>query len=209
MVGEGRGIIAPMAFVIVGLGNPGKEYEKTRHNAGRLAVELFAKQEGFEPFVYKKTADALVSEGTVGKEKVVLVLPETFMNKSGKSVMAFVKSVKGAKNLLVIQDELDIPLGTLKMVFGRNSGGHKGVESIMRAIKTKEFARIRIGISGEGKKHQAKKPSGEEKVVKHVIGKFKPAEEALLKKMLKKTVSSIHLFITEDMEKATQEANTR
>ncbi len=209
MVGEGRGIIAPTAFVIVGLGNPGKEYEKTRHNAGRLAVELFAKQEGFEPFVYKKTADALVSEGTVGKEKVVLVLPETFMNKSGKSVMAFVKSVKGAKNLLVIQDELDIPLGTLKMVFGRNSGGHKGVESIMRAIKTKEFARIRIGISGEGKKHQAKKPSGEEKVVKHVIGKFKPAEEALLKKMLKKTVSSIHLFITEDMEKATQEANTR
>lgn len=198
-----------MAFVIVGLGNPGKEYEKTRHNAGRLAVELFAKQSGFEPFTYKKTADALVSEGTIGKEKVVLVLPETFMNRSGKSVMAFVKSVKGAKNLLVIQDELDIPLGTLKMVFGRNSGGHKGVESIMRAIKTKEFARIRIGISGEGKKHQAKKPSGEEKVVKHVIGKFKPAEEALLKKMLKKTASSIHLFITEDMEKATQEANTK
>jgi peptidyl-tRNA hydrolase, PTH1 family len=198
-----------MAFVIVGLGNPGKEYEKTRHNAGRLAVELLAKQEGFDSFIYKKTADALVSEGTIGKEKVTLVLPETFMNKSGKSVVAFVKSVKGAKKLLVIQDELDIPLGTLKMVFGRNSGGHKGVESIMRAIKTKDFARIRIGISGEGKKHQAKKPSGEEKVVKHVIGKFKPTEEALLKKTLKKTADAMRLFVTDGIEKATQEANTR
>lgn len=198
-----------MAFVIVGLGNPGKEYDKTRHNAGRMAVELLAKQEGFEPFSYKKTADALVTEGTIGKQKVVLVLPETFMNKSGKSVMAFVKSVKSAKQLLVIQDELDIPLGALKMVFGRNSGGHKGVESIMRSIKTKEFARIRVGISGEGKKHQAKKPTGDEKVVKHVIGKFKPGEEALLKKMLKKTAESARLFVTEGLEKATQEANTR
>jgi len=198
-----------MAYVIVGLGNPGKEYEKTRHNAGRMAVELLAKQEGFDTFIYKKTADALVSEGSIDGEKVVLVLPETFMNKSGKSVMAFVKSVRGAKQLLVLQDELDLQLGALKMVFGRNSGGHKGVESIMRSIKTKDFARIRIGISGEGKKHQAKKPAGEEKVVKHVIGKFKPTEEALLKKMLKKTAASARLFVTDGIDKATMEANTR
>lgn len=204
-----RGTVFQMAHVIVGLGNPGKEYEKTRHNAGRLAVELLAKQEGFPEFTFKKTAHALVSEGTIGQEKVTLVLPETMMNLSGKAVIPFVKSVKAAKNLLVIQDELDIPLGTLKMVFGRNSGGHKGVESIMRALKTKDFARIRIGISGEGKKHQAKKPSGEEKVVKHVIGKFKPTEEVLVKKMLKKTVRVAQLFVTEDLEKATQEANTR
>jgi PTH1 family peptidyl-tRNA hydrolase len=198
-----------MAYVIVGLGNPGKEYEKTRHNAGRLAVELLAKQEGFDTFIYKKTANALVCEGTIGKEKVVLVLPETMMNLSGKAVAPFVKSVKAASKLLVIQDELDLPLGALKMVFGRNSGGHKGIESIMRTLKTKDFARIRIGISGEGKKHQAKKPSGEEKVVKHVIGKFKPTEEALLRKMLKKTAESARLFVTEGIEKATMEANTR
>lgn len=198
-----------MAYVIVGLGNPGKEYEKTRHNAGRLAVELLAKQEGFQPFTFKKTANAQVTDGVIGGEKVTLVLPETMMNLSGKAVMSFVKSVKAAKHLLVIQDELDIPLGTLKMVFGRNSGGHKGVESIMRAIKTKDFARIRIGISGEGKKHQAKKPSGEEKVVKHVIGKFKPTEDALVKKMLKKTAQAARLFVVEGVEKATQEANTR
>ncbi len=198
-----------MAFIIVGLGNPGKEYEKTRHNAGRLAVQVLAKQEGFPEFSLKKGAQALTAEGTIGKEKVVLVLPETMMNLSGKSVAALVKSPKAAKHLLVLQDELDLPLGTLKMVFGRNSGGHKGVESIMRAIKTKDFARIRIGISGAGKKNQAKKPSGDEKVVKHVIGKFKPTEEALVKKSLKKAAAAAALFVGEGLAKATQEANTK
>jgi|CXWL01.1.fsa_nt_gi PTH1 family peptidyl-tRNA hydrolase len=198
-----------MAFIIVGLGNTGKEYEKTRHNAGRMVVELLAKTEGFEPFAYKKNANALVSVGEIEGEKVTLVLPETFVNLSGKSIGTFVKSPALAKKMLVVQDELDIPLGTLKMVFGRNSGGHKGVESIMRAIKTKNFARLRVGISGEGKKHQAKKPHGEEKVVKHVIGKFKPTDEALLKKVLKKAVSASRTFVTDGVEKATMEANTR
>jgi PTH1 family peptidyl-tRNA hydrolase len=198
-----------MGFVIMGLGNTGKEYEKTRHNAGRMAVELFAKKNDFPPFVLNKTAKAIVSQGTLDGEKVTLVLPETMMNLSGKSAPAFVKSVKAAKQLVVVQDELDLPLGTLKMVFGRNSGGHKGVESIMRALKTKEFARLRIGISGAGKKHQAKKPAGEEKVVKHVIGKFKPAEEAVLKKSLNRSIEALSYFVTDGIEKATMEANTR
>lgn len=198
-----------MATIIVGLGNPGTEYAKTRHNAGRMAVQLLAKQEKFEDFVFNKKANALVTEGKIGKEKATLVLPETMMNNSGKSAVAFVKSVKAAKDLLVIQDDLDLPLGTLKMVFARGSGGHKGVESIMRALKTDAFARIRIGISGEGKKHQAKKVSGEEKVIKHVIGNFKPAEEAVVKKALKKAVEAVGLFATEGIEAATQFANTR
>jgi PTH1 family peptidyl-tRNA hydrolase len=198
-----------MAYVIVGLGNPGKEYEKTRHNAGRMVVEKFAKDEGFDEFVLNKKAEALVTSGTFKGEKVTLVLPETYMNKSGKSIPAFVKSVKAAKDMLVIQDELDLPLGALKMVFGRNSGGHKGIESVMRTIKTKDFARLRMGISGVGKKHQAKKPSGDEKVNKHVVGKFKPAEEASVKKMVKKSTEVVRLFITEGFEKAQMEANTR
>jgi peptidyl-tRNA hydrolase, PTH1 family len=198
-----------MAYVIVGLGNPGKEYEKTRHNAGRMIVEKLATDEGFDDFVFNKKADALVCEGKIAGEKVTLVLPETYMNKSGKSIPAFVKSVKAAKTMLVIHDELDLPLGATKLVFGRNSGGHKGVESVMRAIKTKEFARLRIGISGAGKKNQAKKPSGDEKVNKHVVGKFKPAEEAAAKKIIKKSVEVVRLFITEGFEKAQQEANTR
>src|SRR3989344_8690902 len=127
---------ARMSIVIVGLGNPGKEYEKTRHNAGRNAVELVAKSEGLDEFVFNGKSKALVTKGNIGKESAVLVLPETMMNASGKAVTAFVKSVKAAKNLLVIHDDLDLPLGALKMVVGRGSGGHKGVESIMRALKT-------------------------------------------------------------------------
>ena len=198
-----------MALVIVGLGNPGKEYEKTRHNAGRSAVELVAKQNGFDEFVFNKTSNALIAKGVIEGENATLVLPETMMNASGKAVSAFVKSVKAAKSLLVIHDDLDLPLGTIKMVFGRGSGGHKGVESIMRAVKTKDFARLRIGISAAGKKNQAKKVHGEEKVIKMVIGKWKPTEEAAFKKVLKKAAEAARLFATSGIESATMFANTR
>ncbi len=198
-----------MALVIVGLGNPGKEYEKTRHNAGRDAVSLVVKREGFDDLVFNKMVNALVSRGTIAGKNSTIVLPETFVNLSGKAVAPLIKSPKMAKNLLVVHDDLDLPLGTIKMVFGRGSGGHRGVESIMRVIKTKDFARIRIGISAEGKKHQTKKISGEEKVIKHVIGKWKPNEETVLKKTLKKVVDTVHLFASKDIESAMQFANTR
>lgn len=198
-----------MAIVIVGLGNPGKEYEKTRHNAGRDSVELVAKQEDTEEFIYNKTANALVNKGSVAGTPATLVLPETMMNLSGKSVAAFIKTPKAAKNLLVIHDDLDLPLGTIKMVFGRGSGGHKGVESIMRTVKTNDFARIRIGISGVGKRNQAKKVEGEEKVIKLVIGKWKPNEEAVVKKVYKKVAEVVHLYASEGIEAATMFANTR
>jgi len=199
-----------MAIVIVGLGNPGKEYEKTRHNAGRNAVELVEKQEGFDGFEFNKKANALVTSGAIGKEKVTLVLPETMMNLSGKAVAAFVKSPKAAKSLVIIHDDLDLPLGTIKMVFARGSGGHKGIESIMRAIKTQDFARIRIGISPKSGPSFAKASKGkEEKVIKQVIGKWKPGEEASLKKVLKKAAEAVRLFAIEGIESATQFANTR
>jgi len=198
-----------MALVVVGLGNPGKEYEKTRHNAGRDAVEAIAKHEGFDEFIFNKTSNALVSKGAIDGENTTLVLPETMMNLSGKAVSAFVKTPKAAKALLVIHDDLDLPLGTIKMVFGRGSGGHKGVESIMRSVKTQEFARIRIGISGVGKKNQAKKVQGEEKVIKLVIGKWKPAEEAVVKKVMKKVVEAARIFATDGVEAATMFANTK
>jgi peptidyl-tRNA hydrolase, PTH1 family len=198
-----------MATVIAGLGNPGPEYAHTRHNAGRMAVELLAKEASFGPFEIRKKANASVSEGAIEGEKTTLVIPQTFMNQSGKAITPFVKSVKAAKQLLVIQDDLDLPLGTIKMVFARGSGGHKGIESVMRALKTDAFARIRIGISGAGKRGMAKKPAGENNVIKHVIGKFSPKEEALLKKTLQKAANVACLFATEGIEKAMQEANTR
>ena len=198
-----------MNIVMVGLGNPGKEYAKTRHNAGRMALELLAKQEGFDAFVHHKKANALVAEGEIGGEMVRLVLPETMMNRSGVSAAAFIKSVRAARGLLVVQDDLDLPLGSVKMVFARGSGGHKGVESIMRSLKTDAFARIRIGISAEGKRHQAKKVRGEEKVIRHVIGAWKSSEEAAVKRALKKAAEAARLFVTDGIEAATQFANTR
>ncbi|MDB5195197.1 MAG: Aminoacyl-tRNA hydrolase, peptidyl-tRNA hydrolase, family [Parcubacteria group bacterium] len=198
-----------MAYVIIGLGNPGGEYAKTRHNAGRMAVERIAKDEGFPEFVLRKAAKALVSEGAIEGEKVTLVLPDVAMNLSGKVIPSFVKSKPAAKKLLIIRDELDMPLGTMKMTFGRGSGGHKGAESVMRALKTKDFAQIKIGISGATPKGKIKKPGSEDKVIKHVIGKWKPEEEPKLKKMLARTSEAVHLFVSAGNEKAMLVANTK
>ncbi len=132
------------------------------------------------------------------------------MNQSGKGTSPFVKSVKAAKKLLVARDDLDLPIGVIKMtVHGRGSGGHKGVESIMRALKTKDFAQLKIGISGATAKGKVRKPSGEEKVVSHVIGRFSPKEEAELKKAFKKANEAIEAFISEGIEAAMLLANTR
>lgn len=172
-------------------------------------MELVAKKAGFSDFILNKKVHALIAEGKIGKTKVTLALPETMMNNSGKAAAALVKSVKAAKELLVIHDDLDLPIGVIKMVFARGSGGHKGVESVMRAVKTDAFARIRIGISGQGKKNQAKKLSGEQKILKHVIGKWKPAEEPSAKRAIQKASEAAVLFATEGLDAATQFANTK
>jgi PTH1 family peptidyl-tRNA hydrolase len=199
-----------MAHVIIGLGNPGGEYAKTRHNAGRMVVEAFAKSNGISDFALRKIAYASVAQGQVGGNKTVLVLPEVAMNLSGKSALAYVKSVRAARKLLVVRDDLDLPLGTLKMtVHGRGSGGHKGVESIMRALRTKEFVQLKIGISSATAKGKVKKPSGEQKVVTHVLGKFSPKDDVVLKKVFKRAGEGIEIFITEGVEAALLFTNTK
>lgn len=199
-----------MAYVIIGLGNPGGEYANTRHNAGRMAVETLARELGLDDWKLKKTAQATVAEGALGKDKVQLVLPEVYMNVSGKTAAALVKSKPAAKKVLVIRDDLDMPIGSVKMTtYGRGSGGHRGVESIMRALRTKDFAQIKIGISGHTPKGKLKKVSGEEKVVKHVIGKFKPTEEKELKVALKRAAKGAELFVTEGIEAAMLYTNTK
>lgn len=197
-----------MAHVIIGLGNPGGEYAKTRHNAGRMALERFADARGWQ-WKARKGAHALVAEGTLGGQKVTLVIPDAAMNLSGKAAPAFVKSRAAAKKLLVVRDELDLPLGTLKMTgYGRGSGGHKGAESIMRALKTKDFAQMKIGISAATAKGKLKKPEAGEKVIQHVIGKFSPKEEPLLNKTLEKAGEAIEAFVTAGIEAAFMKANT-
>lgn len=199
-----------MAHVIIGLGNPGSEYVNTRHNAGRMVVERLATQENFPVWKLKKTAQALVSEGLLGSNKTVLALPEVFMNLSGKTALALVKSKPAAKKLLVIRDDLDLPLGVIKITgYGRGAGGHKGVESVMRALKTKDFAQMKIGISSSTPKGKLKKVSGEDQVIEHVIGAFSSKEKLVLEKTMARAADAAALFVADGLERAMLVANTR
>ena len=182
-------------FYIVGLGNPEKEYESTRHNVGREIVEMFSDKNSFNSFSFDKKNNALISEGKIKREKVTTILPETFMNKSGNSLKKLITSSKKAKNLVVVHDDLDLPIGKFKIVFAKNSGGHKGIDSINKSIKTKDYIRIKVGISAETPTGKLKKPKGEEKVIKHVLGKFSPKEQPIIKKVEKKILESLEEII--------------
>lgn len=165
---------------MVGLGNPGGEYEHTRHNVGR---------------------EFLLDCANSLPKKAAVVTPDTFMNKSGTAVKPLIKSVKAAEQLVVLHDDLDLPLGTVKISFGRGSAGHKGVESIERAVKTKNYVRVRIGISAEKKGGAVKKPD--------VLGKFKPSEAAELKKAKKNVKEGLEILMTEGLAKAMTAINGR
>ncbi len=190
-----------MAYIFVGLGNPGQEYEDTRHNTGRILVSLLAKANDAEWKTDKKL-NAQVAKIKIGKSPVTLVLPDTFMNNSGKSVKPLITSVKSAEKMVVLYDDLDLPFGTNKISFNKSSGGHRGVESIIKNIKTEKFARIRVGISPTTPSRKIKKPKGEEAVTKVILGKFKPEELTALKKLSKKVNEALETFVEEGLEKA-------
>lgn len=192
---------------IFGLGNPGGEYEKSRHNVGREAVKYFARKNDFGEFELDKKSKSFISKN----KQANLVLPETFMNKSGLSTSYFIKSSKAAGNLIVIYDDIDLPLGIIKISYNKSSGGHRGLESIIKALKTREFTRIRIGISpassAKASAGQAKKPQGEQKVLDFILGKFKPSELENLKKIFKKVAEAIETVVEEGRDRAMNEFN--
>lgn len=176
-----------MQWILVGLGNPGSEYTGSRHNAGREFL--------------------LALEGKIGKKAKILT-PDSYMNNSGAVVKKLVPSVKAAKQLVVLHDELDVPLGTVKLSFGSGSGGHRGVESIIKALKTKDFIRIRIGISPAIPSGKLKKPD-QERIVDFVLGKFKPAELTKLKTARKKVGEALELLMSDGLAAAMNEINSR
>jgi len=137
--------------LIVGLGNPGIEYQFTPHNLGFLAVDRIASERGIE--IRNRQCRALTGRMKVGDEPVLLAKPETYMNLSGLSVGELVAEyeLKPESDLIVIQDELDFPLGTLRIHTKRSSAGHNGIESIIGALGTQDFLRIRIGVAPERK----------------------------------------------------------
>ncbi len=197
-----RGYTNGMKFIIVGLGNPGTEYENTRHNAGRLVVEFFDATQELGGFVTDSKTKSDISKGKVRKHSVTLMLPNTFMNKSGSAVKNLVTSVKAAENLVVVYDDIDLPFGTIKLSFNRGSGGHKGIESIIRAVKTKDFVRVRIGVAPTTPSGKIKKPQGEKVVHDFLLGEFKKKELDELKKIFKKTNAALESIVVDGRAKA-------
>src|SRR3990172_173119 len=196
-----------MSYIIAGLGNPGEKYDGTRHNTGRGVLEHFAKKIEAGGGGGNKKIKARVEEGKIGREKITLVEPEAFMNNSGKSLTTLIKSKKAAGELVIIYDELDLPLGTLKLSFDRGSGGHRGLESIIKALKTRAFIRLRVGVSPTTPSGKLKKPSGEKAVIDFILGKRKPKELEVFKKTLKKTSDALTLIVSEGREKAMGKVN--
>lgn len=171
--------------LVVGLGNPGEEYEKTRHNTGFILVSMIQKK---------------LDEKT--NLKIKFLKPDTFMNNSGRAVASLVKSKKDLKDLVVIYDDMDLPLGKIKLSFNRSSGGHNGLNSIIKSLKSEEFLRIRIGVSPSTPSGKIKKPSGEKAVLNFLLGEFKKPELEILKKVSKKVAEAVEIIFTESKEKA-------
>lgn len=196
-----------MAYIIAGLGNPGEEYQNTRHNTGRIMLEYFRDARKFPDWKEDKKTKALLSKDKIGKESVLLIEPNNFMNNSGKSIVPLVASKKAAEKTVIVYDDIDLPLGTIKISFNRSSGGHNGIESVIKNLKTREFARVRVGVSKMTAKGAAKKPKGEEAVLKFLLGEFKKDELDELKKVSKKVSSALEMIILEGREKAMGEFN--
>ncbi|OGZ97127.1 MAG: hypothetical protein A3J10_00065 [Candidatus Sungbacteria bacterium RIFCSPLOWO2_02_FULL_54_10] len=183
-------------ILLVGLGNPGERYKNTRHNVGREIAAAFAAAHDFSEFRFEKKWKSQVAEGNIGKTKAVVVLPDTMMNKSGAAIAPAARFFKiKPKGIFMIHDDADIPLGRAKLSYGKHSAGHKGVESAIRALKTKDFWRFRIGIAG-------KRDIPAEKLV---LKKFTHDETRILKKISKKTVEAIATAATETCERAMNE----
>ena len=165
--------------LVVGLGNPGVEYENTRHNTGRIVVRILE----------KKLVD----------NKIKFLTPDTFMNNSGKAVAPLVKSKKDLAQLIIIYDDIDLPLGKIKISFNRSSGGHNGVQSIIKAVKSEEFLRIRVGIAPTTPSGKTKKPAD---TLKFLLGEFKKSELETIKKLSKRVSEAVEMIYAESKEKA-------
>ncbi len=169
--------------LVVGLGNPGEEYEKTRHNAGRIVVEA----------VEKKLEN---------NHKIKFLTPDNFMNNSGKIVAPFVKTKKDLADLVVVYDDIDLPIGKMKISWNRSSGGHNGLGSIIKSVKSEEFLRIRIGIAPTTPSGKLRKPKGEKDVLKFLLGEFKKSEMDAIKKLSKTVAEAVETIYDGGKDKA-------
>jgi len=187
-------------ILIVGLGNPGEEYSATRHNTGFIILDYVL---GKVEWKQSSGTKAIFYKDTVAGKSVEYFKPQTFMNNSGMAVsFSQTKHKLKPQNIIVIYDDIDLPLGSYKISFNRSSGGHNGLESVIKKVKSKEFVRIRIGISPSTTSGKLRKPKGEAAVLKFLLGKYKEDELKELKKVSKKVAEIIEMIVVESREKA-------
>jgi len=186
--------------LIVGFGNPGIEYQFTPHNIGFLAIDRIAEQCGV--MVENRHCRALTARARIGKEEVLLAKPETYMNLTGLSVAELVRKyeVDPQKDLLVIYDELDLPLGTIRIRERGSSAGHKGMESVIGALGTEEVRRMRLGIAPD---HPVKDGS------RYVLGQFRKSQLVALDEMLEQAAEAVNVIVNESISAAMNRFNRR
>jgi len=184
--------------LIVGLGNPGAKYARTRHNAGFQVVECLATRWRVAWTVEAKF-QSRVARADRGQSRVLLVEPQTFMNASGEAVVAVVRFYQAAtQNLLVIVDDADLPMGEIRLRSGGGSGGHHGLESLEQHLGTHAFARLRIGI---GRQADAREITG------HVLGRFSAAESETMDKVLQTAVEQVECWLDAGIQQAMNDFN--
>ncbi len=179
-------------WLIVGLGNPGLRYEKTRHNLGFMLIDRLARE--FQTSVKREECRALIGRAEVENQTVELVKPQTFMNLSGESVACFMKKTnRSAEKLIVISDDLALPLGSIRLRAKGSAGGHNGLKSIIACLKTEEFVRLRIGIQPE---HQLRD------VKDFVLENFSKTDLIKVEEVLQQSADAIRAVIADGVEKA-------
>jgi peptidyl-tRNA hydrolase, PTH1 family len=196
MMNDVNGTMLPeienQVYLIVGLGNPGREYKETRHNAGFMLLDRLAQRLG-EKFT-RLESRALVTKATYQERRLILAKPQTYMNESGKAVGALSRFYKvPLDNLLVIYDEVDLPLGTLRLRPGGGSAGQKGMRSIIDRLGSETFPRLRIGIG---------RPPGRMDAADYVLQKFSKSEAEIAAQMLDRAVDAVLVYVTAGLDKA-------
>jgi PTH1 family peptidyl-tRNA hydrolase len=190
--------------LIVGLGNPGRSYARNRHNIGFVCLNRFARTQGIK--FDKKKGLARIGVGKAADNDVVLARPQTFMNKSGQSLSRLVKKfnidLSDLSDLIVIHDDLDLPLAKIRISFGSSSGGHKGINSIIRELGTQDFIRLRIGIGRPNKPRIS-----EEDIIAYVLSDFSPTEKRAIDKIIPTTTKAILCLLAEGLTPAMNRFN--
>ncbi len=179
-------------YLIVGLGNPGKEYEQTRHNVGFRVADELARRYGIT--YGKKERKAISGTGVIHGKKIVLTKPQTFMNLSGEAVRSLMDFYKvELPNILVVSDDLDIPLGTVRMRKSGGAGGQNGVKSVIQHLGTQEFSRLRFGIG---------RPPGKMQPRDYVLGVFQGDDAILAAQVIDRAADAVETWLADGIEMA-------